>query len=110
MEIVFDLVILFDIFLSFITDNYSSPGETLSNWQIASQYMLSTFVYDLLSTVGILWGESVAPGGGQNWRYCFKLIRYVYLFRTLDFVDTLLHNLLNSGKKHFIKNSIFLIK
>lgn len=38
------------------------------------------------------------------------MLRYVYLFRTLDFVDTLLHALLNSGKKHFIKNSIFIIK
>ena len=45
------MIILADIGLSFVTDNYSEPGERLNNTKIAWRYFKSYFFFDLLSSL-----------------------------------------------------------
>ena len=72
-----DVMFLIDIFFSFITDNYSEPGEQITNKKIAIAYLQSNFLPDFLSCVpslirSVTWGID----NGAEYYYGLKMLRF----------------------------------
>jgi len=88
IELLLDVIILIDIALSFITDNYSEPGQRLSNLDIGWRYFRSFFLFDILSCVpGLLLLEYYS----KDFWYYFKMLRYMQIPRTFSQIEMIMN-------------------
>jgi len=78
LEVVIDSVLLVDIMLNFVTDNFSEPGQDITNKQIAWRYVRSTFFWDLAECFpGLIVQEQYTEQ--TRWIYLTKISRYIHI-------------------------------
>ena len=108
VDIFLDIVLLVDVVMNFITDQYSDPSEPLlSNKKIAFKYVTSYFVVDLLSFLPQLaTNESYK---GSHWIYCLKMLRYFRIKRSFQQIEDLFKHLGGLFKEHTSYNIRFVL-
>jgi len=78
LDIVIDSVFLVDIMLNFITDNFSEPGQDITNRQIAWRYVRGSFIWDLAESLpGLIVQEQYTEN--TRWIYLSKISRYIHI-------------------------------
>ena len=87
IEILVDSILLLDVFLQLITDNYSDPGQKLTNRQIAFRYVKSTFITDILGCLPSL--LTLEMFNGATAIYKLKLLRYIRAPQTLNYFQAM---------------------
>lgn len=103
-----DIVLLIDICIQFITDNYSEPGQVLTNRQVANRYLKGYFLIDVLAVLPcFILLENVR---GNDLIYKTKLLRYLQLPRTFSVIEKLLSKNIAERRQHVLQNSITVIK
>jgi hypothetical protein len=108
-EVVVDIILLLDVIVNSVTDEYSSPGEKVTNLSIIKGYAASFMLFfDLIGCLpGLLTGET--KNGGE-WLYYLKLARLFKLATFSDGIALVLRFLLSNFQKHQIKNiNLFIV-
>ena len=101
-EIVVDLAYLTDIIISCFADEYSAPGQVMTNRMIFARYAQGYLVPDLLGCLpGLLAGERHT---GRDYPYLLKLFRYGHFGRLYDGIELSLRAILQAVRKHTVKN------
>jgi hypothetical protein len=82
LEIFLDAVFLVDMILNFITDDYSEPGQHLTNREIVMRYIRGLFVWDMAQCIpGLAVLEKYE--GNTGWLYKTKILRYAQIPKTM---------------------------
>lgn len=80
-EILLDAIFLIDIILNFITDDYSEPGQHITNKEIVLRYMRGLFIWDIAQCIpGLAVLENYE--GHTGWLYKTKILRYAQIPKT----------------------------
>jgi len=111
-EIIIDVIMLLDIFFSFITDQYSEPGAPVTNQIIAQSYLVGFFFPDFLSCVPSLVRSIIYKkiDNGAEIFYLLKLLRFGHLPRIKIYTELILDFLIDAGPKHILRNFKYIIK
>ena len=83
-----DSVFLFDIILSFFTDNYSVPGQHITNKEIIGRYIRGLFFWDMAQCIpGLAVMERYEA---KAWLYKTKILRYAQIPKTMGQIQNVL--------------------
>jgi hypothetical protein len=99
---VVDVVFLVDILISCFSDEYSEPGQLITNWDIIKQYGKGYLVTDILGCLPGLIGGEQANGGDLV--YMLKFFRVCHFGRLYLGIDVSIRTLLQNCEKHVLKN------